>query len=134
MKNFKGGTAVITGAGSGFGLEASRIAARLGMNVVMADVQHDALEIAEAEIKGLGAKVLPFKLDVSKAAEVEALGAATFKQFGAPNFVFNNAGVGGGGLIWEQSLKDWEWIVGVNLMGVAHGVRVFTPMMLEAAK
>ena len=134
MKNFKGGTAVITGAGSGFGLEASRIAARLGMNVVMADVQQDALEIAEAEIRGLGAKVLPFKLDVSKAAEVEALGAATLKQFGAPSFVFNNAGVGGGGLIWEQSAKDWEWIVGVNLMGVAHGVRVFTPMMLEAAK
>jgi NAD(P)-dependent dehydrogenase (short-subunit alcohol dehydrogenase family) len=134
VKNFKGGTAVITGAGSGFGLEASRIAARLGMNVVMADVQKDALDTAAAEIEGLGAKVLPFKLDVSKAAEVEALGAATFERFGAPTFVFNNAGVGGGGLIWEQSLKDWEWVVGVNLMGVAHGVRVFTPMMLEAAK
>lgn len=134
MKNFKGGTAVITGAGSGFGLEASRIAARLGMNVVMADVQQDALDLATAEIKGLGAQVLPFKLDVAKADQVEAMGAATFERFGAPNFVFNNAGVGGGGLIWEQSLKDWEWIVGVNLMGVAHGVRVFTPMMLEAAK
>lgn len=134
MKNFKGGTAVITGAGSGFGLEASRIAARLGMNVVMADVQQDALDAASAEVQGMGAKVLPFKLDVSKAAEVEALGAATLERFGAPTFVFNNAGVGGGGLIWEQSLKDWEWVVGVNLMGVAHGVRVFTPMMLEAAK
>ncbi|MBL0726851.1 SDR family oxidoreductase [Piscinibacter sp. HJYY11] len=134
MKNFKGGTAVITGAGSGFGLEASRIAAKLGMNVVLADVQKDALDAATAEIEGLGAKVLPFRLDVAKAAEVEALGAATFERFGAPTFVFNNAGVGGGGLIWEQSLKDWEWVVGVNLMGVAHGVRVFTPMMLEAAK
>lgn len=134
MKNFKGGTAVITGAGSGFGLEASRIAAREGMNIVMADVQPDVLELAVAEIEGMGAKVLPFKLDVAKAAEVEAMGQATFERFGAPTFVFNNAGVGGGGLIWEQSLKDWEWIVGVNLMGVAHGVRVFTPMMLEAAK
>lgn len=134
MKDFKGGTAVITGAGSGFGLETSRIAARLGMNVVMADVQQDALDAASAEVQGLGAKVLPFRLDVSKAGEVEALGAATFERFGAPTFVFNNAGVGGGGLIWEQSLKDWEWVVGVNLMGVAHGVRVFTPMMLEAAK
>jgi NAD(P)-dependent dehydrogenase (short-subunit alcohol dehydrogenase family) len=104
------------------------------MNVVMADVQQDALDLASAEIKGLGAQVLPFKLDVAKATEVEALGAATFERFGAPTFVFNNAGVGGGGLIWEQSLKDWEWIVGVNLMGVAHGVRVFTPMMLAAAK
>ena len=134
MKNFKGGTAVITGAGSGFGLEASRIAARLGMNVVMADVQQDALDAAVTEVKGLGVKVLPFKLDVAKAAEVEAMGAATFEHFGAPSFVFNNAGVGSGGLIWEQTLKDWEWVVGVNLMGVAHGVRVFTPMMLAEAK
>ena len=133
MKNFKGRTAVITGAGSGFGLEASRIAAGLGMNVVMADVQRDALDKAAAEIAALGAQVLAFRLDVAKAAEVEALGAATFKRFGAPHFVFNNAGVGAGGLIWETTLKDWEWVVGVNLMGVAHGVRVFTPMMLEAA-
>jgi NAD(P)-dependent dehydrogenase (short-subunit alcohol dehydrogenase family) len=133
MKNFKGRTAVITGAGSGFGLEASRIAAGLGMNLVMADVQQDALDQAVAEIEALGAAVLPFRLDVAQAAEVEALGAATFKRFGAPHFVFNNAGVGAGGLIWETTLKDWEWVVGVNLMGVAHGIRVFTPMMLAAA-
>ncbi len=133
MKNFKGRTAVITGAASGFGLECSRIAAKLGMNVVMADVQQDALDTAAAEIRALGAAVLPFRLDVSKSAEVEALGAAVFARFGAPNFVFNNAGVGAGGLIWETMLKDWEWVVGVNLMGVAHGIRVFTPMMLEAA-
>jgi NAD(P)-dependent dehydrogenase (short-subunit alcohol dehydrogenase family) len=74
------------------------------------------------------------KLDVSKAAEVEALGEAVKARFGAPHFVFNNAGVGAGGLIWEHTLKDWEWVVGVNLMGVAHGVRVFTPMMLAAAE
>ena len=133
MKNFKGRTAVITGAGSGFGLEASRIAAGLGMNIVMADVQQDALDKAAAEIGALGAPVLAFRLDVAKAAEFEALGAATFERFGAPHFVFNNAGVGAGGLIWETTLKDWEWVVGVNLMGVAHGIRVFTPMMLEAA-
>ena len=133
MKTFKGRTAVITGAASGFGLEASRIAAGLGMNIVMADVQQDALDSASAEIGALGAQVLPFRLDVSRAAEVEALGAATFTKFGAPHFVFNNAGVGAGGLIWETTLKDWEWVVGVNLMGVAHGIRVFTPMMLEAA-
>ena len=133
MKSFQGGTAVITGAASGFGLESSRIAARLGMNVVMADVQPDALDSAAAEVAALGAQVLPFRLDVSKADEVEALGAATEARFGAPHFVFNNAGVGVGGLIWEQSAKDWEWVVGVNLMGVAHGIRVFTPMMLAAA-
>ncbi len=134
MKNYKGRTAVITGAASGFGLEASRIAARHGMNLVMADVQQDALDVAVAEITGLGAAVLPFKIDIAQAAQVEAMGAATLDRFGVPHFVFNNAGVGGGGLIWEHTLKDWEWIVGVNLMGVAHGVRVFTPMMLEAAR
>ena len=134
MKSFKGRTAVITGAASGFGLEASRIAAREGMNIVMADVQQDALNRAAAEIEGLGAKVLPFRLDVSKAAEVEAMAAATVQRFGVPHFVFNNAGVGAGGLIWEHTLKDWEWVIGVNLMGVAHGVRVFTPLMLEAAQ
>ena len=133
MKTFQGRTAVITGAGSGFGLEASRIAARLGMSIVMADVQQDALDSAAAEIRALGAAVLAYRLDVSRAAEVEALGAATFARFGAPHFLFNNAGVGAGGLIWETTLKDWEWVVGVNLMGVAHGIRVFTPMMLAAA-
>jgi len=134
MKTFKGRTAVITGAASGFGLEVSRIAAREGMNVVMADVQQDALARAAAEITALGAQVLPFRLDVSNGAEVEALGAATVERFGAPHFVFNNAGVSAGGLIWESSPKDWEWVLGVNLMGVVHGVRVFTPMMLAAAQ
>jgi len=134
MTTWQGGIAVITGAASGFGLEASRIAARRGMRVVMADVQADALETAAAEIRGLGAEVLPFRLDVSKAAEVDALAQATLQTFGTPHFVFNNAGVGAGGLIWEHTLKDWEWVIGVNLMGVAHGVRVFTPLMLAAAK
>ena len=88
MKTFKGRTAVITGAASGFGLEASRIAAREGMNVVMADVQPQALEHAAEEIRGLGATVLAQRVDVSKAADVEALGAATKSRFGAPHFVF----------------------------------------------
>ena len=133
MSTFKGRTAVITGAGSGFGLEASRIAAREGMNVVMADVQADALQRAAAEVQGLGAQVLAQRVDVSKAAEVDALAEATKARFGAPHFVFNNAGVGSGGLVWENSLKDWEWVLGVNLWGVIHGVRAFTPMMLDAA-
>ncbi len=129
-----GQTAVITGAGSGFGLEASRIAAARGMNVVMADVQQDALDRAAEEIRGLGVQVLAQRVDVAKAEQIEALAAATMARFGAPHFVFNNAGVGAGGLIWEHTLKDWEWVVGVNLMGVAHGVRVFTPLMLAAAE
>ncbi len=133
ITDFKNKTAVLTGAGSGFGLECARIGANLGMNLVLADVQQDALDKAAAEMQALGAPVLAFKVDVSKAAEVEALGQATLARFGAPHFVFNNAGVGAGGLIWENTVQDWEWVIGVNLMGVAHGVRVFTPMMLEAA-
>jgi NAD(P)-dependent dehydrogenase (short-subunit alcohol dehydrogenase family) len=133
ITEFEGRTAVITGAASGFGLEASRLAAREGMNVVMADVQDEALQRAAREIEALGAAVLPFRLDVSRAAEVEALAEVTRARFGVPHLVFNNAGVAVGGLIWEQTLRDWEWVVGVNLMGVAHGVRVFTPMMLGAA-
>jgi NAD(P)-dependent dehydrogenase (short-subunit alcohol dehydrogenase family) len=138
IDHLRGKTAVITGAGSGFGLEASRIAAAEGMNVAMADVQQDALDAAVAEVRaiaqGQGGQVLAQRVDVSSAAEVETLGAEVRQRFGAPHFVFNNAGVGAGGLIWEHSLKDWEWVIGVNLMGVAHGVRVFTPMMLAAAQ
>jgi NAD(P)-dependent dehydrogenase (short-subunit alcohol dehydrogenase family) len=133
MKQFKDRTAVITGAASGFGLEAARIAAREGMNVVMADVQQDALERAAAEIEACGAQVLARRVDVSQAAQVEALAAATRERFGAPHFVFNNAGVACGGLVWESTLQDWQWVLGVNLMGVVHGVHAFTPMMLEAA-
>ena len=134
MHPLQGGVAVITGAASGFGLEASRIAARLGMRIVMADVQADALELAAHEVGELGGEVLPHRLDIRQAAEVEALAEATFARFGTPNFVFNNAGVGAGGLIWEHTVRDWEWVLGVNVMGVAHGVRVFTPAMLAAAK
>lgn len=133
ISDFKNKTAVITGAGSGFGLECARIGAALGMNLVLADVQQDALDQAAAEMTAAGAPVLAMRVDVSKADQVEALGAATLARFGAPNFVFNNAGVGSGGLIWENTLQDWEWVIGVNLMGVAHGIRVFTPMMLAAA-
>lgn len=134
MKTLHGRTAVITGAASGFGLEMARLAAREGMHVVMADVQPEALELSAHEIRDLGAQVLPMRVDVSKAPDVEALGAATRERFGVPHVVFNNAGVGAGGLIWEHTVHDWEWVVGVNLMGVAHGVRVFVPMMLEAAR
>ena len=130
----RGDTAVITGAGSGFGLELARLCAQRSMNIVAADVQADALARAENELQSLGAQVLAVRLDVSQAAEVEAMGRATVERFGAPHLVFNNAGVGAGGLIWEHTLRDWEWVIGVNVMGVAHGVRVFTPLMLEAAE
>ena len=134
MDDFKNKTAVLTGAGSGFGLECARMGAALGMNLALVDVQQDALDAVSHELTAAGASVLALRVDVSKASEMDALGAAVQARFGAPHFVFNNAGVGAGGLIWESSAADWEWVLGVNVMGVAHGVRVFTPMMLEAAR
>jgi NAD(P)-dependent dehydrogenase (short-subunit alcohol dehydrogenase family) len=131
--SFAGKTAVLTGAGSGFGLECARIGATLGMNLVLADVQQDALDRAVSEVQAAGAQVLGQCVDVSKADQMDALGAATLARFGAPHLVFNNAGVGSGGLVWENTAQDWEWVFGVNVMGVAHGVRVFTPLMLAAA-
>lgn len=134
IDNFAGKTAVLTGAGSGFGLECARIGARLGMNLVLVDVQQDALDAAAAEMQAAGSQVLARKVDVSNAAQMEQLAADVQQRFGAPHLVFNNAGVGAGGLVWENSVKDWEWVLGVNLWGVVHGVRLFTPMMLAAAK
>ena len=134
INDFKGKTAVLTGAGSGFGLECARIAARRGMNVVLVDIQADALAAAEAEIKALGARTMARRVDVSKPPVMELLAQHVKEEFGAPHFVFNNAGVGAGGLIWENTVKDWEWVLGVNLWGVINGVRGFTPMMLDEAR
>jgi len=134
ISDFKGKTAVLTGGASGFGLECARIGARLGMNLVIVDVQADALKQAHDELKSLGATVMAKKVDVSNADAMQGLASAVFERFGAPHFVFNNAGVGAGGLVWENTIEDWEWLLGVNLWGVIHGVRLFTPMMLDAAK
>ncbi|MGQ3115757.1 MAG: SDR family oxidoreductase [Hydrogenophaga sp.] len=134
IQDFKGKTAVLTGAGSGFGLECARIGAKLGMNLVLVDVQQDALDKATAEIEATGVQVLSRKVDVSSQEQMEALAKAVEQRFGAPHFVFNNAGVGSAGLVWENSVRDWEWVLGVNLWGVIHGVRLFTPMMLAAAR
>lgn len=134
ITNFQGKTAVLTGAGSGFGLECARIGARLGMNLVLVDVQQDALDKAVAELQTTGVPLMAHKVDVSSAAAMEVLAHQVQARFGAPHFVFNNAGVAAGGLLWENTVADWEWVLGVNLWGVVHGVRVFTPMMLEAAR
>ncbi len=133
IQDFKGKTAVLTGAGSGFGLECARIGAARGMNLVLVDVQPDALARAEAEMTAAGAQVLARRVDVSSAEQMEALTTEVRDRFGAPHFVFNNAGVGAGGLLWENSVADWNWVLGVDLWGVIHGVRLFVPMMLEAA-
>jgi NAD(P)-dependent dehydrogenase (short-subunit alcohol dehydrogenase family) len=135
MEQFSGKVAVITGAGSGFGREFARIGAKLGMRLVLADVQQDALDATLAELESSGAQAIARRVDVAKGEEVDALAQAALSTYGVVNLVFNNAGVGGnGGLIWENSERDWAWLLGVNLWGVIHGVRAFTPAMLEAAK
>lgn len=134
MKDFQDKVAVITGGGSGFGHEFARLGARLGMKLVLADVQQEALDRVQAELEAQGAQVLAMRCDVRHAAEVQALADATMAKFGAVHLVFNNAGVGSGGLIWENAQADWEWVLGVNLWGVIHGVRIFTPLMLDCAK
>jgi NAD(P)-dependent dehydrogenase (short-subunit alcohol dehydrogenase family) len=134
LQDFAGKTAVITGAGSGFGLEFARLATRRGMRLVLADVQQAALDACVAEQRHAGAQVLPFCLSVADAAAMQAMAQAVHQQWGAPHLVFNNAGVGAGGLLWETSLQDWDWVLGVNLMGVVHGVHFFVPQMLAAAQ
>jgi len=133
MKQFAGRVAVITGAAGGFGRELARAGAELGMRLVLADVDSAALDTLKAELESQGAEVLAMRCDVRHGEEVKALADAVMARFGAVHLLFNNAGVGCGGLVWEHSEADWEWLIGVNLWGVIHGVRIFTPLMLEAA-
>ena len=131
MKEFKGKTAVITGAASGIGRGIAQRCAQEGMKIVLADIEEKALVQTEEEMKAAGASVLAVLTDVSKASDVEALGQKTLDAFGAVHLLCNNAGVGAGGFIWESTLADWKWVIGVNLWGVIHGIRVFVPIMLE---
>ena len=130
MKDFQGKVAVITGGASGLGRAMAERFASAGMRIVLADVEPNALAQAEAEMKSAGAKVIGVRTDVSRAAEVEALAQKTLAAFGGVHLVANNAGVAPLGNAWENSVADWEWTLGVNLWGVIHGVRVFTPILL----
>jgi NAD(P)-dependent dehydrogenase (short-subunit alcohol dehydrogenase family) len=134
MKNFENRVAVITGAASGFGREFARLGARLGVKLVLADVQQDALDAIKAELETQGAQLIAMQCDVRKSDQVQALADAAMARFGAVHLLFNNAGVGAGGLVWENSEADWDWVLGVNMFGVIHGVRIFTPLMLACAK
>ncbi len=131
MKQFKDKVAVITGGASGIGLALAQRAAAEGMQLVLADIEEAALAAAAAELKSKGAQVLTLKCDVSRAEDVERLADAALKAYGGVHLVCNNAGVGGVRVrAWEASAKDWQWVLGVNVWGVIHGVRVFTPIML----
>jgi len=130
MKEFKGKVAVITGAANGIGRGIAERCVNEGMKTVLADIDEGALAQAENELRARGGTVLGVRTDVSKRADVEQLARRTLEAFGQVHLLFNNAGVGAGGSPWEATWNDWEWVIGVNLWGVIHGVKVFTPLML----
>jgi NAD(P)-dependent dehydrogenase (short-subunit alcohol dehydrogenase family) len=131
MKEFKGKVAVITGAASGIGRGIAERCVGEGMKVILADIDETNLAKAETELKSLGGTVLGVRTDVSKRSDVELLARRALDAFGQVHLLFNNAGVGAGGAPWEATWNDWEWVIGVNLWGVIHGVKVFTPLMLR---
>ncbi|HZS36598.1 MAG TPA: SDR family NAD(P)-dependent oxidoreductase [Polyangia bacterium] len=132
MHEFRGKTAVVTGAASGIGRALAERFAKEGMQVVLADHDAPALERAAAELESAGAAVLAVPTDVSNGAAVAALAARAREKFGALHVVCNNAGIGGaGGPIWTLSENDWQWALSVNLWGVIHGIRAFVPLLLE---
>lgn len=128
---FDGKVAVITGAASGFGRAFAQKAAALGMKLVLADVDGDALAASVTALRDAGAEAVGVATDVSQSAQVEALAQTALDTFGKVHLLFNNAGVGTGGFLWENTENDWTWVLGVNVMGVAHGVRAFAPIMLR---
>jgi NAD(P)-dependent dehydrogenase (short-subunit alcohol dehydrogenase family) len=131
MKDFKDKVAVITGGASGLGLAMARRFAAEGMKLVLADVEEETLRKVETEFRKAGVPVVGIRTDVSRAQDVERLAEKTLATFGGVHLLCNNAGVGPGGVVWENTLADWEWVLGVNLWGVIHGVRVFLPIMLR---
>jgi NAD(P)-dependent dehydrogenase (short-subunit alcohol dehydrogenase family) len=131
MKTFAGRVAVVTGAGGGLGRELALRFAREGMKVALADVDGAALAKTEAELKAAGTAAVAVCGDVSNGADVEALAARTLDAFGAVHIVCNNAGIAPLGVVWENTVADWQWTLGVNLWGVIHGVRVFTPILIR---
>ncbi len=130
MKELNGKVAVVTGAASGIGRAMAERFAAEGMRVVLADVEEEALKQTQRELKANGAAVVARQTDVSRGEDVEALAKFAIDTFGAVHVLCNNAGVGVGGVTWQNTAKDWEWVLGVNLWGVIHGVRAFVPIML----
>ena len=134
MKELNGKVAVVTGAASGIGLAMTEQFASEGMQVVMADVEEEALAQSATGLEAAGADVLGVLCDVSDAASVKGLAEQTLSAYGGVHVVCNNAGVGPAGLMLETTPEEWEWIVGVNVMGVAHGVTTFGPLLVEAGE
>jgi NAD(P)-dependent dehydrogenase (short-subunit alcohol dehydrogenase family) len=132
VKEFAGKTAVVTGAGSGMGKAFAKRWGAEGMNLVIGDIQTDALDATVAELEAAGVPVIGLRTDVSKLSDIEALADAAEQRFGKIHLVNNNAGVEGylDGPIWQATAKDWDWTLSVNLMSVIYGIRTFVPRML----
>lgn len=131
MDSFSDKTAVVTGAASGIGFALAERFGREGMRVVLADIEEAALDAAVERIAATGAEAIGVVTDVSKAADVAALAERARNEFGGIHVACNNAGVFAGGLLWEESLADYQWLMDVNIWGVIHGIRTFIPIMLE---
>ncbi|WP_158903390.1 SDR family NAD(P)-dependent oxidoreductase [Burkholderia sp. L27(2015)] len=131
MKDFAGKVAVITGAAGGLGMALVGQAAKRGMKLVLADVDRQALAANVESLHAQGVEAIGIVTDVSDPAQLDALAAATLDAFGAIHLLFNNAGVGAGGFVWENTANDWQWVWGVNVLGVVNGLRAFVPHMLK---
>lgn len=130
MKNLKGKVAVVTGGASGLGRAMALSFAREGMQVAIADIEQMRIDATVAELQALGVRALGVRTDVSRGEEVDALAARVVRDLGGVHLVCNNAGVVPLGMAWESTVADWQWILGVNLWGVIHGLRAFTPLLL----
>jgi NADP-dependent 3-hydroxy acid dehydrogenase YdfG len=134
MEQLAGKVAVITGAASGIGRALAEQCGQAQMKVVLADIEVTVLEEVEDTMRTGGVDVVAVPTDVAKAESVAELARRTLAYFGAVHLLFNNAGVAVGGPIWQASVADWEWTLGVNLWGVIHGIRTFVPLMLQQAE
>lgn len=134
MDDFEGKVAVVTGAASGIGAGLAKECAARGMKVVLADVDESGLGKVERRLRAMSVEVLSAVVDVSRQEEVDELASAAMEAFGAVHLLVNNAGVVGGGTPWESTENDWDWVLGVNLMGVVHGVRSFVPIMIDQSE
>mgnify|MGYP000923942839 CR=1 FL=1 len=123
---------VVTGAGSGIGRALALACAGRGMAVVAADIEAPALQQTQKLLQAQGARCVARPCDVASQSDLEALADVSWSAFGRVDWLFNNAGVAVLGPVWQATLDDWSWVMGVNLMGVVHGVRAFVPRMLEA--
>jgi NAD(P)-dependent dehydrogenase (short-subunit alcohol dehydrogenase family) len=130
MKQLKGKVAAVTGAASGLGRSMALAFAAEGMDVALADVDDRNLNSVENEIQNLGVRAIALKMDVSRSEQVEAFRDQALTRLGGIHVVCNNAGVSPLGAAWECSVADWQWTLGVNLWGVIHGIRAFTPHLI----